>query len=312
MFGAKRIGFLVAGFVALIAACSSPSSGQASDTPPPSARTRADGVVCGSVALAKRPLEYCYQDRSNQASKAVPNVVYFFHGLGGSEEQIFDGTYSFILDAIADIFATDMPIVVGVSLGSTGVMGSEASDVVANGLARIEKNFASGKSVRRLVMGASMGGHNALRLAGQRASSFVGVAGLCPAMATFNGHDAAAVAAYKKRHATNLDLPFFNRALAIYKRELPTTKAWAENDPFGFLPRGAYDRLPVFLSVGTEDSLGFYEGVREFAARSAVRPAMSVEAPEVEGSHCSFDVDALLAFMVRSFQTHARPAEALR
>ncbi|MES2963955.1 MAG: hypothetical protein V4760_08695 [Bdellovibrionota bacterium] len=291
-------------FIAVITACSSSTSGQPSAPPAPPVRTRADGVVCSSVVLSKRPLSYCFQDRENQSSKPEPNVIYYFHGLGGNEEEIF-GRLAFLLDAFSQLFGVDMPVVVGVSLGSSGVMGHEAADIVSRGIPQIEKTFAPGKPVQRLLLGASMGGHNVLRLGGESASSFVGAAGLCPAMGTFNGHDVAAVAAYKRRHAQNLDLDFFNRALAVYKKELPTAKAWADNNPFTLLPRGAYDGLPIFLSVGTEDSLGFYEGVREFTKLSVLRPGMSIQSPEVPGGHCAFDVDALLAFAVRSFQSRA-------
>lgn len=297
----RRLGILFS-FLISIPGSGCAADSPASSAPPPTAEEKSSRIVCGSVPLTKRPLDYCYQDRANQGSRAEPKVIYYFHGLGGSENEIFESHLAFILDGLASQLGAEMPIIVGLSLGAGGVMGYEANDVALIGLAQIERRFAPGKSPRRFVMGASMGGHNSLRLASVGSSRFVGLAGLCPAMATFNAHDSTQVASYVARHRENLDIEFFNRALAVYKRELPTAEAWEDNNPFNSLPRGAFDGLPIFLSVGTEDTLGFYEGVREFDARGDLRPGMSVETREVPGGHCAFDVEGFFRFVVESFQ----------
>lgn len=267
-------------------------------TPAPPARTQS-GATCGEVPLPQRKLLYCFQDIAGQAARnnAQINVIYYFHGLGGNVNDLFGENGRLILDGLSRLFGANMPIVASLSVGSNGVLGPDTGDVVNSGLPVVEGFMAPGKTFRRIVLGGSMGGHNTLRLGAESPASFAALAALCPALATFNGHDQAEVDAYIQRHADVIDVEFFNRALAIYKEQLPTPEIWDANNPFTFLDQGRYDGIPIFLSVGIEDQLGFIEGSREFKRRSDLRPRMSVDYHEVHGQHCSFDVNALLRFM---------------
>lgn len=257
---------------------------------------------CGEVPLPKRPLQYCYQDFSNQATRPSIDapVIYYFHGLGGNVRDLFEGDARTTLQGLVQVFGSDVPILVSLSLGSSGVLADETRAVVNVGLPAIEAQMAGGKTIRRLVMGGSMGGWNALRLVGDAPGLFKSVAALCPALSPFNGYDEAAIAAYEARHVPYLDRDFLRQALASYRQEMPTPASWDENNPFTFLDRGAYDAIPVFLSVGRQDTVGFIEGVREFKRKADARPGTNVEAPEVNGPHCVFDVPAFLAFMRRN------------
>lgn len=270
-----------------------------SDTEAPSSRE----VECGVIDLPEKDLNYCFQDLKGQVEKNTPevNIVYFFHGLGGSEFELFGPNGQMILDGLARTFGDELPVLVGLSMGPTGVLGDETDEVAQIGLPALEQLIANGRNFRRLLLGGSLGGHNTLRLAAEAPERFAAAAALCPALATFNGYNQAEIDAYKARHPVILDEEFLDRALTAYRAELTSADEWNRANPFTLLPQGVYDNLPIFLSVGREDTLGFIEGSREFRDRALTRPLMRVDYHEVSGGHCAFDIPALFRFIDTTF-----------
>lgn len=259
--------------------------------------------TCDSVATASTPVAYCFADAANAGTSRAPqaDVIYFFHGLGGSERDLFTDRGRQILDLIKLAYGTRVPIIASLSVGSEGVFASQTGDVL-NGLKAIEAKIAPGKQMRRVLLGGSMGGHNALRLAAESRQDFRATAALCAALGTFDGYKSEEVEAYIRRNrAYYFNEKFLREALVKYKKTIRTSEEWVANNPFTFLERGTYDGLPIFLSVGREDSLGFVEGSREFKARADRRPGMKVEYVEFRGPHCTFDPKALVQFLSAQF-----------
>lgn len=260
-----------------------------------------EGRACGGVPLpkARETLEFCFSDPANQArsSKSTVKIIYYLHGLNGSVKEMFEGRMKVVFDTLGRILGSNTPIFVGISIGSQGVFADDTREILVTGLPALEANVAPGKKIERVLLGGSMGGYNSLRLAGENARAFSKVAALCPAVATFNGHRPQEVAAYIERHRDVLDRPFFDSALATYKRRIPTEQAWVANNPLTFLDRGAYAGLPIFMSIGDRDSLALFEGTREFRRRAEARGDTSVDYHEVSGGHCMFDFAALLRFL---------------
>jgi hypothetical protein len=259
--------------------------------------------TCATTPLARagETLQYCFTDPAGigKGTDSSVTVLFYFHQLGGNPSDIFEGNDRPVLDAIYNALGAHAPIVASLSLGPTGVFGDDTGELLNSGLPAIEAAIAPGKTVRRILAGGSMGGYNVLRLAAAGGpAKFHAVAALCPAIATFNGYDDAAVAAYRARNAATLDNALFAEALTVFKQHLTSAADWDANNPFTFENNGAYDGLPIFMSVGTEDTLGFLEGSREFLRRAGGRPAMNVDYHEVGGPHCSFDGTSLLRFIV--------------
>jgi hypothetical protein len=305
----STLGMSVSAFAFVACAGSTSSNSARADLPAPSPmvpptsppQVRNAENNCGDIKLPsqKRVLSYCYEDRAGQASgpHTRVDVLYYFHGLGGNVHEIFDPGGRIVLNGLEAMLRGNMPIVVGLSLGTEGVIGDDAGEIVNEGLSQVEDIVAHGKGVRRIAMGGSMGGHNTLRVAAEPSSHFMAAASLCPAIGSFNGYNKAEVDAYMERHRDYMDRDFFLRALEIYKRQLTSPEDWDANNPFTFLAKGAYDGLPIFLSVGREDTLGFVEGAREFKKRSDARSGMQVTYQEVRGPHCTFDVPGLMRFL---------------
>lgn len=264
---------------------------------------RSREVQCGVIDLPEKDMRYCFQDLKGQVEKNTPevNIVYFFHGLGGSEFELFGPNGKVILQGLAQTFGDELPVIVGLSMGSTGVLGDETDEVAQIGLPALEQLIASGRNFRRLLLGGSLGGHNTLKLAAEAPGRFAAAAAFCPALATFNGYDDSEIQSYKARHQAILDEDFLDRAIAAYRTELTSADEWDRANPFTLLPLGAYDNLPLFLSTGREDSLGFIEGSREFRDRALTRPLMRVDYHEVSGGHCAFDIPAFLRFVDATF-----------
>ncbi len=254
---------------------------------------------CGFVPLEGEQLQYCFRDLTRQANASTPEVtiIYYFHGLYGSVDDLFSGPDQRLFEALKAIFGLRLPIIASLSLGSTGVFGPNTEEIVARGLPSVENLIAPGKTVRRVAIGGSMGGHNSLRIAAEKPGTFRAVAALCPALATFNGHRQSEVDAYIERNKNVLDREFFEKALVYYKQSLSTDEVWTANNPFTLLDQGRYDGLPLFLSVGRQDQVGFLEGSREFKRRADLRPAMSIDYHEVTGPHCAFDIPSFIRFV---------------
>ena len=294
-------------FALFASACAGGGSRGSSDTTnqvPLAPAAAANGIskTCTQVPLSNsnEALDYCFADPAGQGrgSGQSATIVYYFHGLGGNAKDLFEGNDKPLLDAIFQVLGSRAPIVASLSLGPSGVFADDTAELLSSGLPAIENAIAPGKTVRRILLGGSMGGHNVLRLAAQGGPSlFHAAAALCPAIATFNGYNDAEVASYRARNAAVLDNVLFGQAMTAFKKRITDAADWTANNPFTFESQGTYDGLPLFMSVGTEDTLGFLEGSREFVRRASLRPAMNVDYHEISGVHCSFDAPPLLRFL---------------
>lgn len=261
-------------------------------------------VTCDAFQTSHHRVSYCYSDPAGRAGNASTqiDVIYYFHGLGGDEHDLFSDRGRKILDLLKLAYGKKVPVIASISIGSGGVFAATTDEIFNEGLRAFEMKIASGKTVRRILVGGSMGGHNVLRLAASSPRDIAAVAALCPALGTFDGYDANQVDAYIKRHKhIYFDEGFFRRAIEVYKKSIRSSAEWIANNPFTFLDRGAYDELPIFLSVGREDQLGFVEGAREFKSRSDIRSSMKTTYAEFRGPHCAFDPVALVKFLSAQF-----------
>lgn len=259
--------------------------------------------VCDAVPIPQNQLAYCVADAAQKGKSSVTqvDVIYFFHGLGGNERDLFTDRGRQVLDLVKLAYGNKTPIIVSLSIGAEGVFASQTADIL-QGMKDVEARIAPAKTIRRVLLGGSMGGHNSLRLAAESPNAFRAIAALCPAVGTFNGYNDGEVEAYIQRNkGMTFNEKFLREALVKYKKTIRTAEEWDANNPFTFLERGTYDRLPIFVSVGREDSLGFVEGSREFKRRGDSRPGMRVDYHEYRGPHCTFDPGALVRFLSAQF-----------
>jgi len=225
-------------------------------------------------------------------------IVYVFHGMGGNAEFVNQYPNLPLSQELRTTMGDETPLFIGLSTGQSGALSYNASIVFQKGLAEIESRAASGAVASRHLIGLSMGGHNATRLAAEGgASAFRSVSLLCPAlMPTEDPHDNQEVAAYRARHAAYLDANFFGVALGLFRRTFPTRSDWQANSPFELLRSGRFDGLQFFLSTGEQDNLGLIEGTLAWKNESEGR-RIPAKMENLAGSHCVFNNRAFVDFV---------------
>lgn len=68
------------------------------------------------------------------------------------------------------------------------------------------------------------------------------------------------------------------------------------NNPIEILKLNAYSQLDIHLSIGTEDTLGFNEGVQVFESTANSLKGRTT-ASYVSGPHCVFDTQQVGTFL---------------
>jgi dienelactone hydrolase len=252
---------------------------------------------CSVMNASTGSFNYCVLDPSDKLKKSdkAVSIVYYWHGVNGSPSEIFNNP----LIAQFAQYTTQIPVVISISKGPQGVIGNDAGAVVDEVIPTIEKaEGVSNREVARQLVGASMGGHNVLRIAAEDPFKFVAATALCPALVNMNPHNSSELVSYMQRHGSYLDQNFFQSVMAVFRSAFPTSADWIRNNPIEFLKKNAYGRLPVHLSIGTEDSLGFNEGVEAFESiyrTNALR--VKLETSYVSGGHCAFDTKKASQFI---------------
>lgn len=243
---------------------------------------------CGEYRENGRVLAYCKADGS-------ATVIYYFHGLGGTP-SLQKEPIKTLIDGTRRVLGSKAPSVIAISIGKEGVMKTDNIGFVTDSAKKIEALLPMAPS-KRVLLGMSMGGHNALRVLMSDPPIYGATALLCPALMDIDLEDPQAKQDYIARHQAYLDRAFFDHAWALWQREFPTRVAWDENNPLTALRRGDFDREPIFLSTGRQDSLGFFEGATVFKTEAERRDVKLTWAP-VDGSHCAYDPVKLLTFIV--------------
>ena len=252
-------------------------------------------MQCSKVQIAKQTLSYCYQDLADllQSPEPTASVIYYWHGIDGTPQQIFSTK---LMSDLSAKLGPKMPIVVALSLGTRGLVTDQTMSAVQFGLFGVEKKISQTKKFNRILLGNSMGGYNSLRTLAGMPSRFSSVAALCPALITFDPYNSQDVDAYMLRNAAHFDDKFFAEVFDLLKTTFPNKPDWTANDPFTFLAQGAYDHKNLFLSVGQQDTLGFQEGTAAFATQAQTH-GIAVKSAPVDGGHCAFDQAALFDFL---------------
>lgn len=287
-----KIVFIIS-LLALVACSSSSNSsspgGPTAQQDKPNPPTRPE---CALITIENQDYSYCVWDPAGQLQglpswRNTVNLVYYWHGVEGRPEEIFDST---LFTSLRREFGTNMPTLISLSMGPEGVVVGQAAAIGQKLIPALEaKRVPRGLRISRQMMGLSMGGHNALRVAGETPSMFKAVHALCPALVSFDPGDPAEVQNYFHRNKETIDITFANEVLRVFRNHFSKPGDWETTNPFALLKKGRYQSMDLFLSVGREDELGFAEGVERFAKAGPPGPNPHLSLSIVPGRHCSFD-----------------------
>ncbi len=232
-----------------------------------------------------------------------PDVLYFFHGRKKGEKAWMDAQWP---QRVRQAWGLGAPTVVTVSFGGNWLLVDKNSrkrsglyDVFANRVLPFMEEqievFSPGATGRRLLMGESMGGYNAAQMYLRMPKFFSRAVLVCPAIATvspFAGVKASL--SYIKRTGASLMKVFIGHMVS--RLFMPDHEAWEKNDPLELVQNIDSSYPPLFVSAGSEDTYGFFEGAEKFA-EIAKEKGVDSSFELVEGGHCSFNPNSVTKFL---------------
>lgn len=271
--------------------------------------------LCGSFKLptSGKELSYCVKDFKTTTSPE--NVIYFLHGLGGKPEDIFpflEWTSPFYT-MIAKIGFNRIPLIISLSFGPSEIVPFEEAgelplstqELVRYAIPKIESDlkyiYDQDHQPKRHLVGMSLGGFNAFNIAAENPGFFSSLAGLCPALLYYSPFEQSEINKFLVRNYGIVDTNLIDFMLKEIKLKIGTSANWYSRNPFNHLFHGKYAGLPIFISTGRADEYGFYEGAQEFGAQSKIIPSNVTFVPTT-GGHCSFDINALQAFIIINYK----------
>ena len=250
-----------------------------------------------------QPVKWSYCINTTVGSQSR-DLIYHFHGRNGDATWWNDETYySGEVVKAWRLKKRAAPKVVSVSFGDIWLL-TERKDQPDGGLLpffvqHVLKSVESklGHPIeRRMLVGESMGGINALMVAFKTGNTFVKVASLCPPLPMVSPH-----ASWRDR------FDYFRRSGMAWVRILmmlyfsgrfyPDEATWVDNDPVHASSRYDPKLSPkLYLSCGVKDDWGCMEGSKAVVA-SVRSKGGQIEWHERPGGHCDIDTASLADFL---------------
>ncbi|WP_374030278.1 alpha/beta hydrolase-fold protein [Bdellovibrio bacteriovorus] len=194
--------------------------------------------ICDSEELQGVRFKYCYRDPDSANNN---DIVYFFHGLNGSEKtwhRQFLGTRT-----IQDWWELRgyRPRIVSVSFGPQWLLVNNKRYPLLPAFTRVimpymEKKVGGLKGGQRHIIGQSMGGFNAAEISLKNPGMFSKVALLCPALATISpfASDREIDAYIQRTGALRCQVEKMQR---ISQSVFVDKKDWDDHDPLKLIKR---------------------------------------------------------------------------
>ncbi|MFV8259055.1 alpha/beta hydrolase-fold protein [Bdellovibrio bacteriovorus] len=245
--------------------------------------------ICDSEELQGVRFKYCYRDPDSANNN---DIVYFFHGLNGSEKtwhRQFLGTRT-----IQDWWELRgyRPRIISVSFGPQWLLVNNKRYPLLPAFTRVimpfvEKKVGGLKGGQRHIIGQSMGGFNAAEISLKNPGMFSKVALLCPALATISpfASDREIDAYIRRTGALRCQVEKMQR---ISQSVFVDKKDWDNHDPLRLISRYPKGKKPRFyVSIGRNDGYGFQEGSAAFIKGAQAFSFLFSWVP-VPGPHCNF------------------------
>lgn len=244
---------------------------------------------CGSEELHGGRFKFCYRDPGSTNSD---DIIYFFHGLGGSEKTWHRQCLG--TKMIQDWWDLNgyRPRIVTVSFGPQWLLVNNKKYSLISYFTKVvmplmEKRMGGLRNGKRHIIGQSMGGYNGALISLKNPGMFSRVAMLCPAITTIGPFDSSrSIESYIAR--TGASRRLVDKMLGISRSVFVNEKDWEEHDPLRLLKKYSSSRKPRFyVSIGMMDGYGFQEGSEKFV-RMAGNFSFLFSWVPVPGPHCNF------------------------
>jgi pimeloyl-ACP methyl ester carboxylesterase len=247
-------------------------------------------------------LSYCVH---RAAGGVNGDVAYHLHGRNLEAEIWNDPSYfTAMIQGYWQSKGLLPPTVVSLSYGPVWLLAptgkaedSGLLDTIWPHVTMIEARI--GRPKRRLLVGESMGGLNALVLGLSQPQHFDKVAALCPNVYVDSPFDPLSqIRAAMVRTGAEPRIAFGIWKLA--RRYVADADEWRRMAPLSLIEGAALEtaRPSLYLSGGLYDRYGLYEGTERLARRAAER-GLPTEWHPLYGGHCAIDIASLGQFLVR-------------
>ena len=263
------------------------------------------------VEFGTIPGGYCIHTPSHTRSK---NILYYFHGLGGSESTWQEKWYytSQIRNEWNKMHA-EWPTVVSISFGPTWLLAEKNAspysglyDVITKQvIPQIEAQLNS-KRGRRILMGESMGGFNTAQLA-LKWNFFSRAAILCAPMSQVSPFstpeeiqkyvETTSAWQYYKDHNVEELLSSVKEAVQLSRAIFPTPTDWSSGDPVA-LAAHPTNKPELYVTDGYYDRFASFEATEVFN-ENLRKNRVPLEWHPLWGGHCTMDIPSLAKFLVR-------------
>lgn len=267
------------------------------------------------------PIIYQWQTTMGDAklSIATPKswnrqTWFYFHGAGGHLESFKDFAQLILKYRRVDTF----PNIIGISLGPKWFLVDHESDDTVKGSTLFWGTFVPTikKSVKdlgkKISLGHSMGGFNALSLFADHPEYWDSIVLLTPAIADLSPYASkkeiqnylarTCAATWKqslKRILLNSDTPTdkIDIILGNWRRLAKDDREWNRINPLYRLERlNKATRTKIFISCGRQDPFGFIEGAT-IAMKSLHMAGFAVESHFVPGGHMTIPYNDVYQFL---------------
>lgn len=245
------------------------------------------------------PLSYCVYRASGGVNG---DVVYHLHGRNLDEGIWNDDTYfTSMVQAQWEQARMLPPTVVTVSYGPVWLLtpkgGAKESGLLDDFMERLPRIEAKiGAPRRRMLVGESMGGLNALILGLTHPTLFAKVASLSPGV---YAHTPFASFSELRNAAarTGADPKIILGVIQLARKFVQSEAEWNRISPLQLIetPHGSLPDL--YLSCGLYDKYGNFEGTRLLAEKATSRGVKTAWHP-IYGGHGAIDVASLANFLV--------------
>lgn len=245
--------------------------------------------TCGADSVQGVGFRFCYRNLETTNSD---DIIYFFHGLEGSEETWFTQYFGTLMVQKWWKHWGYRPRIVTVSFGPQWLLVDNARYpllplFVQGVLPLLEKKVGGLRRGHRHLIGQSMGGFNAAEVSLKASGIFNKVALLCPAIATVSPFDSSdKIEDYIQR--TGASREKVQTMLQISRSVFIDPNDWTKHDPLRLLKKPQTKKSRYFVSVGESDDYGFQEGAEEFVEISRQSGFQTKWIP-VAGGHCQFN-----------------------
>ncbi|GAA3916786.1 alpha/beta hydrolase-fold protein [Litoribacillus peritrichatus] len=238
---------------------------------------------------------YCINRMPNSKSD---DLIYYFHGRRGNAKWWNDDTYY-----TGDLYRqwaetkSEPPTVISISFGSLWLLEKGLLlEYFQNELVPQIESKLSLKIDKRLVVGESMGGVNAILAWLNTSSLFDGAASLCAPLPTVSPKASFnEIAEYM--HSSNTSWERGLMMLFMGRYLYPDEGSWNQNSPLKVAhSKDLSSAGPLYLSCGKKDDWGCMVGSKQLIENAESNGAQILWYP-MEGGHCDIDRMSLARFL---------------